>query len=645
MKKKDRFLLKIVLLFILLVMNCNVIQSQNSTLTSESEIIASIRSSLLNHISEFTVNFELGAKPTADSLWDRAVAHTGVPEQGDYLSYNLRGYALVRSSVNSSGNLYTGYFTFRPDYMYTSEQEQEVKNALNTAANTINKTGTEYAKARAAFDYVTNFTIKDNNNWLDSLYENYPENYSAYAAVIEHKSSSRGLASALYRLLLMVGVDNRIVKSGNHVWNIVSIEGKWYHADAKMGNLGYNGLQVTSERNQPYYFFLRGSKSWSEITSYSYSSNLISENDYSLPLVTAITIKDSNGKSVNNKSVTINKSSYTVSASAVPSAAFQSFGWTSSDKAIASVNASGRVDFAKAGTVKITASARDGSGVKASFTLTYQPKATSIVISNGNNVTLNGKTAVTNQSTYQLKASAKPAGSLQSFRWVCSDTNTATVNSEGKVDFKKLGTVKITVKAKDGSGVKASFKLKYEPIKATKISIYNENNSLLNNKTFSTNKAVYQLKANAQPSSALQNFGWASSDTSTALVDVNGLITFRKMGTATITASARDGSGQKASFTITYKPIKTTKLSVYSPQGTIVNGKSVKTTKRIYKLSGKAQPAEALQIFSWTSGNTNIATVNVYGVVGFKKPGTVKILMGTRDGSGHKTTVTVTYAP
>ncbi len=340
--------------------------------------------------------------------------------------------------------------------------------------------------------------------------------------------------------------------------------------------------------------------------------------------------------------------SYTYTISPKPSNASNAVTWKSSDTSIATVTSAGRVTIKAVGTVKIIVTAQDGSGVMASFTLKCDPiKATEIVISNSSGTTLNGKTITTNSSSYQLKAVVRPSSANQSVSWVCTNgTGVAEVNAAGKVTFKKSGTVTITAKARDGSGVNASFTLKYAPVKATEIYVYNENNTLLNNKTFSTNKAVYQLQTNARPANALQSFGYVSSDTSVALVHpTEGKITFLKPGTTTITVNTRDASGVKTKFTITYIPIKTTKLNLYGPEGQLLTGKSVTTKTRIYKLNAVAQPSTALQYFSWISSDPSIATVNFYGTVGFHKPGTVKIQAGARDASGHRATVTIKYAP
>ncbi len=319
--------------------------------------------------------------------------------------------------------------------------------------------------------------------------------------------------------------------------------------------------------------------------------------------------------------------------------------WTSDDTSIAYVS-NGKVIGAAAGKTKLRTTLY-GKTTTVSVTVEGGPKMTGMSIITPKGEVANGTTQKANVGkSYTFTIMPKPSNASNAVTWKSSNTSIATVTSAGKVTVKAVGSVKITATAKDGSGVKASFTLKCDPPKATEIFIYNENNSLLNNRNFSTNKAVYQLRTNVRPSTALQSFGYVSSDTTVALVHpTEGKITFLKPGTTTITVNTRDASGVKGSFTITYKPIKTTKLSLYGPDNTIVSGKSVTTKTRIYKLDAVARPTEALQFFSWISSDKSIATVNFYGTVGFHKPGTVKIQAGARDASGHRATVTITYAP
>ena len=57
--------------------------------------------------------------------------------------------------------------------------------------------------------------------------------------------------------------------------------------------------------------------------------------------------------------------------------------------------------------------------------------------------------------SFQLKATVTPKAASQKVKYSTSKSSVATVSSTGKVTAKAPGTAKITVKAQDGSGVKA----------------------------------------------------------------------------------------------------------------------------------------------------------------------------------------------
>ena len=159
-------------------------------------------------------------------------------------------------------------------------------------------------------------------------------------------------------------------------------------------------------------------------------------------------------------------------------------------------------------------------------------------------------------NTYQLSPTIKPADSDEytvnrTLKWTSSNTKYATVNSSGKVTFKKAGlgkTVTITAKATDGSGKKASIKLRIcNPV--TKITISGS-------KTVAAGKAI-TLKASVSPAKAtVKTLKWTSSNTKYATVSTAGKVTGKKAGkgkTVTITATATDGSGKKATYKVKIK--------------------------------------------------------------------------------------------
>lgn len=136
--------------------------------------------------------------------------------------------------------------------------------------------------------------------------------------------------------------------------------------------------------------------------------------------------------------------------------------WTSSNTKYATVNSKGVVTTKSKGagkTVTITATAADGSGVKADYKIKLvKHKVKSIKLKASSKSVKAGKKVT-------VKASVKTTGKTanKTLKWSSSNTKYATVNSKGVVTTKKAGkgkTVKITAKATDGTGKKATIKIK-----------------------------------------------------------------------------------------------------------------------------------------------------------------------------------------
>ncbi len=181
-----------------------------------------------------------------------------------------------------------------------------------------------------------------------------------------------------------------------------------------------------------------------------------------MPAVRSITIQNPKGADITGKIIKVAKKTYQLKALALPDDASQEFTWKSSNTNIAVVK-QGKVTFKKAGTVKITATAKDGSGTSAWVKLKTDIKATKINIIDKAGKVINQKTVKINTKTYTLKGVAIPAKfAKQTLTWKSSNTNIAVVK-QGKVTFLKAGTVKITATARDGSKVSNWVKLTYKP--------------------------------------------------------------------------------------------------------------------------------------------------------------------------------------
>ena len=131
--------------------------------------------------------------------------------------------------------------------------------------------------------------------------------------------------------------------------------------------------------------------------------------------------------------------------------------------------------------------------------------------------------------------------------WQSSNRKYATVNSAGKVNTKKAGkgkTVTITVQAKDGSGKKASYKIKIMKNAVTSVKIKKAPKTM---KVGETRKLTVKVKTNGKYVN--KKIKWTTSNKKYATVSAKGKVTAKKAGknkTVTITAMSTDGTNKKA---------------------------------------------------------------------------------------------------
>ena len=120
--------------------------------------------------------------------------------------------------------------------------------------------------------------------------------------------------------------------------------------------------------------------------------------------------------------------------------------WSSSNTAVAAVDANGKVTAKKDGTAKITVKTEYG-GKTATCTVTVKNK-----IVNVTGVKLDKASAnITKSNTLKLTATVSPVNaSNKAVTWSSSNKNVATVDANGNVKAVNPGTATITVKTKDG---------------------------------------------------------------------------------------------------------------------------------------------------------------------------------------------------
>ncbi|MCL2532422.1 MAG: Ig-like domain-containing protein, partial [Oscillospiraceae bacterium] len=150
--------------------------------------------------------------------------------------------------------------------------------------------------------------------------------------------------------------------------------------------------------------------------------------------------------------------------------------------------------------------------------------------------------------------------------------------------------------------------------------------------------ATLHLLATVSPWNATNRaVTWSSSNTAVATVSADGLVTASAStaGTATITATAADGP--TASVVVTVNTIPVTSVRI-GPGGATHN----LNVNQTVRLNATISPLNATnQAVTWSSSNTNIATVNASGLVTARAAGTATITVRTADGN-RTASVTVT---
>ena len=121
--------------------------------------------------------------------------------------------------------------------------------------------------------------------------------------------------------------------------------------------------------------------------------------------------------------------------------------------------------------------------------------------------------------------------------WSSSNEDVATVDQNGLVTTKEVGTVQIRATLNRDNTIYSSATIVVNPIKVNKITISGYT------KEYLTVNDTVDLKANVEPSDAAnKNIIWESSDEKVATVDQNGKVTAKGQGTVSIKAKSSDSN-------------------------------------------------------------------------------------------------------
>ena len=202
---------------------------------NDKQIYETILSGLLQEEREIRVN--LTDKDTINKLVNMVINDHPELFYIDYEGKYLYSYTI-----------YDGYVILEPCYRYTDKKRiRKQKKIENTAAQIVSDISmlpAEYDRIKAVFEYIIDST---------EYKSNVSDSQDIYSVLVNKKSVCAGYARATQYLLQKLGIETIYIEGmvytrGNHSWNIVKCNGRYYQLDTTFGEME---IQDMSESNLP----------------------------------------------------------------------------------------------------------------------------------------------------------------------------------------------------------------------------------------------------------------------------------------------------------------------------------------------------------------------------------------------------------
>lgn len=202
---------------------------------SISELGNQMREKLVAREKQITLYYESAEydQDAMTEIFNEAVRHTGVPNEGDYLRWQYAGWEGNMSGY-VDGDTYFFTLSYTLTYYTTAQQEAEVDTAISDIRQQLQlEDMSDYEKLQAIYDYICSHVTYDDEHVDDNSYK---RKYTVHAAIFDHTAVCQGYALLFYRLAMEEGIDCRFIAGmGNgvsHGWNIVKLGSYYYNADS-----------------------------------------------------------------------------------------------------------------------------------------------------------------------------------------------------------------------------------------------------------------------------------------------------------------------------------------------------------------------------------------------------------------------------
>lgn len=137
---------------------------------------------------------------------------------------------------NSSNNIKISYggdykIGITINRAYTKDEINEINNKVDKIlSENVNNNMPPKEKIRVIHDYIIDHTEYDKLKYENKNDDTYKSN-TAYGVLIEGYGTCNGYADAMEIFLDKMNIINYKISNEEHIWNLVYLDGKWYHLD------------------------------------------------------------------------------------------------------------------------------------------------------------------------------------------------------------------------------------------------------------------------------------------------------------------------------------------------------------------------------------------------------------------------------
>ncbi len=288
--------------------------------------------------------------------------------------------------------------------------------------------------------------------------------------------------------------------------------------------------------------------------------------------------------------------------------------WVSSDPSVATVSEDGVVKGIKAGKARISCKSLDNPMVSQTCIVTVKVRTMGVSLNYS-------KITVYTTTKKQLEATVTPSNATnKKVTWESEDPDIATVDKNGVVSGKKVGTTYI-ICTTDNSDRTATCKV------TVKKGVLSKKITLNKTKVTINDGMSYTLKPTFTPSNTTtKTCTWTSSNKKVVTVTSKGVITAVGPGTATITCKTKD-TGKTAKCTVTVKEVVPSSVTIDKSYYQVGYKKTIQLTATVSPENASNKD------LVWKSSNPDYAKVSSTGkVTGLKSGKTVTITVTTKSG-------------